>query len=589
MPPPDTEALQLVHEGWNHLELQRPLAAWACWQRALRSFPEFAASRQALSILETAPDLPRAARRSYAFRAPANDLGRARWDERLRERDLNDLAAAAAAFAALAAADPTDASAWYNHALCLAWQGRNVEAIADLDRVTRLEAGLAPDCAVEAWTLAEILRQGAGAESLADDLNYAWTLEGCNEPAIARLVERPELRPVAVPPDLASDPSLLERARVFEWLDRPLGQPDSDRRLSACDLPRVLANVLSTPPTLRLSSPDPRTLEQLDPHLLRSVSESARPIHRSATPLALPFLDAAVWTFRLPPGLDDETRGQLSRAAVESYYENIWIHLPRQGLDGRTPLAAGQAANSGDVVARIKLAAVVRLREQLGARPRTSSLYQGYPFDRLRRRLGLERNDHATVESEDCSCMSGDELDRLDPRALDDGRLADAFESSAGLRVDARSALFAAELVCRRTSSLGRLGLPSVLAPLVREALRCHEPERALGWLDEARDLNGGRDRSTLDTWKAEIHARAGEPAAALGIYRALIEHDPAPAARALDAAETLLDNGYPDLAQPWLLLARDQARRAGDDATIERAEALLGGDEGIPERPPEA
>ena len=47
-------------------------------------------------------------------------------------------------------------------------------------------------------------------------------------------------------------------------------------------------------------------------------------------------------------------------------------------------------ASRGDAVARAKLTAVVRLREQLGNRPSALLLYQGYPFDRLRRRLGLE-------------------------------------------------------------------------------------------------------------------------------------------------------------------------------------------------------
>src|SRR5262245_50183615 len=34
------EVLALVHRGWDHLRLQRPLAAWASWQQALRLAPE---------------------------------------------------------------------------------------------------------------------------------------------------------------------------------------------------------------------------------------------------------------------------------------------------------------------------------------------------------------------------------------------------------------------------------------------------------------------------------------------------------------------------------------------------------------------
>jgi tetratricopeptide (TPR) repeat protein len=555
------------------------LAAWASWRRALRLDPESAAARQALARLEAASDPPRAARRAYSFRAPDDERRRARWDVALQGRDLDDLAHAADAFARLAGDDPSDASAWYNHALCLAWQGRKAEAVTALDGVVRLQAGRAFDCAVEAWTLAEVLRQGAGAEALADDLNYAWTLEGCDEQAIARWCQRPELRPIAMPQELAGDSAHLERAPIFEWLDRPM-PPPAPHPLAAADLPRVLATVVSTPPTVRLSSPDPRTLEQIDPQLLRSVSDPDRPIRREASPLPLPFLDAAVWTFRLPTGLDEEARGQLSRVAVENYYENIWIHLPRQGLGDRSPLAAGQAAAAGDAVARARLAAVVCLREQLGARPPSRAMYQGYPFDRLRRRLGLELDHPASVDLVDCSCMSGGELDRLDPDGLSDDRLIEADESAAALGDDHRTARFAAELVRRGAPVLRRLGLPTVLAPLVRETLRCDEPEQALAWIDRARNLNGGHDRGTLDTWKAEIHARTGDPDASLKIYQDLLAHDPSPAARALDAAETLLDNGFSGHARPLLRLARDQARQASDRATVERATLLLDGDE---------
>ncbi len=116
-------------------------------------------------------------------------------------------------------------------------------------------------------------------------------------------------------------------------------------------------------------------------------------VQRLATPLPLAFLDAAVWAIRMPPGLDEEARARLNRSRVERYYEGTWIGRPRKGLDGRTPVEAGKLAAGGDAIARAKLEAVVRLREQLGMRPPTAALYQGYPFDRLRRRLGLPPTD----------------------------------------------------------------------------------------------------------------------------------------------------------------------------------------------------
>ncbi len=58
----------LVHEGWAHLQSQRPVAAWASWQRALRVDPDSPVAEKALRTLETAGDLPTAARTPYRFR-----------------------------------------------------------------------------------------------------------------------------------------------------------------------------------------------------------------------------------------------------------------------------------------------------------------------------------------------------------------------------------------------------------------------------------------------------------------------------------------------------------------------------------------
>ena len=124
------------------------------------------------------------------------------------------------------------------------------------------------------------------------------------------------------------------------------------------------------------------------------------------------------------------------RESVESYYENQWIHRPRQGLDGLSPLAASQDARRGDAVARAKLEAVVQVREQLGSRSSAIAMYQGYPFDRLRRRLGLDPVHPDTVDLQDLSCAGPAELQDQNPHDLDDVRLVEAFKSAAGLRDD---------------------------------------------------------------------------------------------------------------------------------------------------------
>jgi tetratricopeptide (TPR) repeat protein len=564
----------LVKEGWNHLQLQRPQAAWACWRRALGYAPSFAAAEAALAGLEKAPDLPAVARTPLRFQPPQSATQRKRWDELFRDRNMDDLDDAAEAFAALAVDDPEDASAWYNLGICRAWQGQNSEAVDAIERVVALCAGDRFSEAVNAWTLAELLRHGAGAERLADDLAHARILQ-CAEEAADAILAQPGAQAVPPPVDPSTGEPQFPDAQAYTWLDRPI-VASAEAALRLAELPRVLAQIIRLPGVIRLSSPDPHGLERLFGELMARFGGGLRPIRHEVTPLPLPLLDGALWTFRLPPDLDPAIVEAVSRGAVEQYYENFWIHLPRHGLDARSPLAAARAARAGDMIARAKLAAIVQFREQLGQRPWTAHLYQGYPFDRLRRRLGLPLIDPEAIDDDDFSCMSEAELGAIEPGSLDELRLTEAYESAAALRDDHLAARFAAELARRDAPSLAKLDTPSLIATLVREAMKVDESDQALDWLDQARTINRGRNRQTYDVWSAEVYARTGAPAAAVHAYQELLDQDPDNAALALDAAETLIDNGFPEHARTFLLLARDRASRAGDALIAHRAETLL-------------
>ena len=218
----------------------------------------------------------------------------------------------------------------------------------------------------------------------------------------------------------------------------------------------------------------------------------------------------------------------------------------------------------------------MRFREQLGERPWTANLYQGYPFDRLRRRLGLEFAETSTVDPADLSCMSAQDLDRVETGQLGEASLVEAYESASALRDDRLTARFAAELARRNPPGLSRVDTPSLVATLVREAMKGNDTEAALHWLDQARGLNGGRDCRTFDVWSAEILARTGDPVASSVTFERLLAGDPANARLALNAAETLLNNGYPRHARPFLLQARDLGQQASNPEIAGRAESLL-------------
>jgi post-segregation antitoxin (ccd killing protein) len=442
-PPPQHAAspgLALVRRGWDHLRAQRPLAAWADWQQALRLDPQDHAARQALDTLAATPALPSAARVPYRFRPPASPNRRLAWDQALRHGDLSDLQTSAQTFEAIAEADPTDAPALYNLALCQAWQGRNIEAIATLAAFVDRLALTDPDTAANAWTLAEVLRHGGGAEALADDLNYsgrlAWPADR-GDPA--RLAPDGQARLVPL--------GTSESWPPFEWLDRPMPDLSGSGTLDADRLPHVLASLAWADGRLRYASPDADAVDALlAPDALGALADADPTWHRERHILPLNLLDAAIFTFRLPAGLDPEARNALSHDAIAHAYEDRWIHEPRLGLadsspsadpsSGRTPLEAAREV-AAQPEARPALAArlegLIRLREQLARRPGYESLYARYSFDRLRRRLGLPTLDPNTVPDHDLRSMSRTQLQALDPSTQSPDEREQARRSAEGL------------------------------------------------------------------------------------------------------------------------------------------------------------
>ncbi len=433
----------LVHEGWGHLRLQRPLAAWASWQQALRVSPEDRAATEALALLDSADELPPIARLGHRFRSPAEPVRRERWSSAFAGRDLGDLGAAAHVFAEIADADPGDSAALHNLGLCAAWRGENWAAIDALDLSVGIDAAENPDAAVASWMIAEILRQGAGAEPLSDDLSHFLVIEWPEElgDALGRIAEFAALRELPNPMPSQVAGSVTTASRIAEWLDRP---PSRGGIAS-----RVVATLIVLNESLRLTSPDRDSLELAESVLATRLGDRFRPTDRGSTPLPIRLMDAAAWVMRLPRTVGETDLGTESaarRAAVEESYEQIWIIRPRLGLgvEGRprSPAESARDSANGDAVARVKLAAAVNLREQLASRPRMAAIVDGYPFDRLRRRLGLPLRDEASVEAADFTSMGCAELAGLDPASLGDDDLIEASGAAVAVCDEAALARF---------------------------------------------------------------------------------------------------------------------------------------------------
>ena len=388
-------ALRLVHQGWEHLRHERPIAAWASWNQALRAEPHNSAAREALERLEGSEPLPRVARGPFRFRGPGDASSRQAWDEVFRATDMQGVAEAAAAFHEIVEHAPGDANARYNAGLCLAWQGENARAIAEFDGLVRLDHvdEAAREAAIEGWMFAEVLRQGAGAEALADEFRCTLEIEWPedNEGAEEWLGARATILPIAM-----TGGELSPEVEVLEWLDRRL--PESSAVAHGKDLPVVLASVMERGGVMRAVAPAVESIRRVESKLRGWMGDGFVARDRVSSTLPIHLMDLAAWRFRIPDDATAEQHARWTREAIEHYYMSTWADQPRNGLaNGAEPLSPRAAAHlpgAEGVSARVRLEAILRVREQLLRRPGSLQLHGGLTLDGVRPLFGLE--PHAT-------------------------------------------------------------------------------------------------------------------------------------------------------------------------------------------------
>ena len=354
-------SLSLVHEGWNHLMSQRPLAAWGTWQRALRIDPESAAARQAIETLESAPDLPLAARQVYRFRKPATPRPAVGLEPGDPQRPQAELADAADAFGRLTDEAPEDAEAWFNKGLCLAWLGQDRQAIECLDRGRRPGRRSRPEPGRGRLGPGRDPPPGRGrGEPLRRPaLRLQLRLEPPTTPPgwSPRSPRSGGSRPRTTPPGPAHSLADLE---VLEWLDRPF--PTASAVAGEADLPRLLATDLHHAGDAAADQP-PRGDARAGRGEAREDARGGRSGRSNAWRPPCPSRSST------PTSGPRPARGARSRALARlardrgAYYENHWIHRPASGprralAPGRGPRTRGGAipgpgqARGRDPVAR---------------------------------------------------------------------------------------------------------------------------------------------------------------------------------------------------------------------------------------------
>ena len=492
------------------------------------------------------------------------------------------------AFGRLAAEDPSDAAAWYNRALCLAWLGSNREAVACLERAVDLEAAPAPDRAVEAWTLAELLRQGGGAQDLADDLRFTCTIDWDPGDTDTLLAEFPEIQRLPTPQAPGVEPGPELQVEVFEWPDQPItgaAEAGADRAATAADLPVVLATVFVEPviaeaaalqPARRYAPSRPRS------GCSRGSGRTATGGHRSG-PCARHRRCPAVPRRRRLDGPDPGRAGAVPGRRPAAGMGRALLRGP---VDSPAPPGAGRP-----------LAAGRRGGVASGRRGGPGEARGGGRLPRATRRAGPAHCGSTTAirstGSADGWGSRRPSPTRSTPRtspAPPPGSWPRSIRRRStttgwsmrsprppGCSTTPSTAPLATELL-RRPVPIAGSHLVGAVSPLVRRAMAAGDPDAALDWIDRARPLADAPDRGDPRPLARRDPRAPTGPTRRSRAYRALIRSDAKGAAMALDAAETLIDNRHLDQARPLLDAARDLARSNGLPWTARRAQELIDG-----------
>jgi hypothetical protein len=281
---------------------------------------------------------------------------------------------------------------------------------------------------------------------------------------------------------------------------------------------------------------------------------------------------AEIMLFPTREGSDPEQVEAKMRERAREFFEETWVRRPLKSLGGATPLDA-----AAHPAMKKRLPGVLRfMQECLGGvapRPDGQPGPPLYDFDRLRRKLGLSA---AAAEGKDIDfdTMSASALSGVKPEGLSDEQVGQAFR--AALRLDAPDLAggFA-------RNGAGRDSIPDrypFFTHLIRSARDEGRHDEVLRLLTDAEQAdaatNAGRRRDDFALTRGQALARAGDIAAAYGVFKEIVGRSPkdlrfyAPAAEAMlgkkDGARAM------EFAEQGLKEARIQNNRDAEQQFLE-------------------
>jgi tetratricopeptide (TPR) repeat protein len=531
----------------------RPVAAHAALEQLLHLQPgneELRASFE--NIFGEKSRLQEAARKRYELHKAAPSR-REVWN-RLVGGTAARLSELAKAFENVTKDDAGDGPAWFNLALVRAWLGENQTALEALDHAIELEDEQA---AVEAATLAEVLRCGYAMEELSDYHEYSSYMQIRNpEPINALLREWAQSnRLIPIPVDQEG----VFSAIVLELTTSGLvtaGRPAADAGVLGGYL-FVVNNIL------RVTSPVKEPFTRLREEMRKKLALPLNELQERVGPIPLHEVVSEALIFpvgQVEPG--EAAKRVLDHAS--RFYEETWIHRPRRSLNNIAPVDA-----VGSPRLRRKLLGIIAFLQQCAQ----GGMLAEYDFDRLRRKLGVTTAvpaaaGRAPAPSADVSAMGAAELAALKPEALADEQLEQAYQAAYRLDANELAAHFAGVLVARPIQP-SRADRYPYFSFLIQKALKEGAGDEALDRVNEGERIdcehNQGKRRNDYELRRAQVHAGRGEVDAAQDVFQRLIERTPTNLRVRGQAAETMLNLKQPAKALKFAEDGVTAARQAND------------------------
>ena len=272
----------------------------------------------------------------------------------------------------------------------------------------------------------------------------------------------------------------------------------------------------------------------------QALQERAGPALSDARILRGPanFGEVLAEALNFPVAVSDHAEAEkLAREGVQKYFEETWVHKPLRSLRGVPPIDAAGHTELGK-----KLRGVVQFLEEC-----SPGLYE---FDRLRRKLGLLPGATPALAGEgaargvDPSAMNAPELAALQPEALTDEQVEQAYQAAQKLDAHELAGRFARTLVGRppRVDKPDRFPLYSYLT---QRALLEGNTEAALDYVNEGEkadcEHNEGRRRNDFELRRGQVLSKRGDTESAREVFERLIERAPAELRYRGTAAESML------------------------------------------------